>query len=119
MLVSGVIFLIPFGVSMIAVARASSRVLGLVVGEAMLVGVASAAILILWPVWTGYGVMPPPYVLLFLWPVPVGMIFLLFLPSFWSSQGDGGARCPSCEYDLTGNTSGVCPECGQRLTDTR
>jgi hypothetical protein len=21
--------------------------------------------------------------------------------------------CPSCGYDLTGNTSGVCPECGQ------
>jgi hypothetical protein len=21
-------------------------------------------------------------------------------------------RCPTCSYDLTGNTSGVCPECG-------
>jgi uncharacterized paraquat-inducible protein A len=21
-------------------------------------------------------------------------------------------HCPSCDYDLTGNTSGVCPECG-------
>ena len=21
-------------------------------------------------------------------------------------------RCPDCGYDLTGNTSGVCPECG-------
>jgi len=21
-------------------------------------------------------------------------------------------RCQECEYDLTGNTSGVCPECG-------
>jgi hypothetical protein len=58
-LLSGVIFLIPFGVIMIAVARASSRVLGLVVGEAILVGAASAAISILWPLWTGYGVTPP------------------------------------------------------------
>ena len=23
-------------------------------------------------------------------------------------------RCPSCAYDLTGNVSGVCPECGAR-----
>ncbi len=23
-------------------------------------------------------------------------------------------RCPNCSYDLTGNTSGVCPECGTR-----
>lgn len=23
--------------------------------------------------------------------------------------------CPSCGYDLTGNTSGVCPECGVRV----
>lgn len=22
-------------------------------------------------------------------------------------------HCPRCDYDLTGNTSGVCPECGQ------
>ena len=23
--------------------------------------------------------------------------------------------CKTCEYDLTGNTSGVCPECGERI----
>lgn len=23
------------------------------------------------------------------------------------------ARCPACDYDLTGNVSGVCPECGR------
>jgi hypothetical protein len=23
--------------------------------------------------------------------------------------------CPSCGYDLTGNTSGTCPECGEKL----
>ncbi len=23
-------------------------------------------------------------------------------------------KCPTCDYDLTGNTSGVCPECGAR-----
>ena len=24
-------------------------------------------------------------------------------------------RCGACDYDLTGNTSGVCPECGARI----
>ena len=24
------------------------------------------------------------------------------------------SRCPACSYDLTGNVSGVCPECGRR-----
>ncbi len=25
-------------------------------------------------------------------------------------------HCPTCRYDLTGNTSGVCPECGGKVT---
>ena len=25
-------------------------------------------------------------------------------------------RCPTCGYDLTGNVSGVCPECGKETT---
>jgi hypothetical protein len=28
-------------------------------------------------------------------------------------------RCEQCGYDLTGNKSGVCPECGHRLGETR
>ncbi len=24
-------------------------------------------------------------------------------------------KCEHCGYDLTGNTSGVCPECGERI----
>jgi len=24
-------------------------------------------------------------------------------------------RCPECDYDLTGNVSGVCPECGEEV----
>jgi CHASE2 domain-containing sensor protein len=23
--------------------------------------------------------------------------------------------CPNCDYDLTGNTSGICPECGTAI----
>jgi hypothetical protein len=25
-------------------------------------------------------------------------------------------HCPNCGYDLTGNVSGVCPECGEKVT---
>lgn len=28
----------------------------------------------------------------------------------------GGLRCENCQYDLTGNTSGACPECGKPLS---
>jgi hypothetical protein len=44
------------------------------------------------------------------------------LPAYWlaawlknrmrSRQG----HCPTCAYNLTGNTSGVCPECGTAVT---
>lgn len=27
--------------------------------------------------------------------------------------------CPACRYDLTGNVSGVCPECGTKVTQLR
>ncbi|MBN2562781.1 MAG: hypothetical protein JXQ75_17800 [Phycisphaerae bacterium] len=26
-------------------------------------------------------------------------------------------RCQECGYDLTGNTSGICPECGTPIAD--
>jgi hypothetical protein len=26
-------------------------------------------------------------------------------------------ECESCHYDLTGNTSGTCPECGTKVSD--
>ena len=29
----------------------------------------------------------------------------------WRKHG----RCPACGYSLTGNVSGVCPECGTRV----
>jgi hypothetical protein len=28
-------------------------------------------------------------------------------------------HCPSCNYNLTGNTSGICPECGTPIADKR
>ncbi len=33
---------------------------------------------------------------------------------WWSSRPFPRGHCPACGYDLTGNTSGRCPECGER-----
>jgi hypothetical protein len=49
--------------------------------------------------------------------------WLLVLPfavptaiSFWRDRRRHAPPhcCQSCGYDLTGNTSGVCPECGEK-----
>ena len=41
----------------------------------------------------------------------------LYKPTIWLFKWNkrrklGPNTCPSCGYDLTGNESGVCPECG-------
>ncbi|MGD8454235.1 MAG: hypothetical protein PVJ57_20670 [Phycisphaerae bacterium] len=35
----------------------------------------------------------------------------------WKNAEIGGRYCVQCQYDLTGNVSGRCPECGLELTD--
>ncbi len=52
----------------------------------------------------------------FYWTVPVWIPLLLGgLPTLWlwwrERLGPGGL-CQRCGYDLTGNVSGTCPECG-------
>lgn len=57
--------------------------------------------------------------------VPLWIIAAVSLayPMWWLIWGIARLRrrrlakglCPSCEYNLTGNTSGVCPECGTRI----
>ena len=39
---------------------------------------------------------------------PLGIIVLLLLP-----KGSGDRCCHRCGCNLTGNVSGVCPECGE------
>jgi hypothetical protein len=46
-----------------------------------------------------------------LWPIALTTAVLpayRWLPSRKPQRG----HCPTCSYNLTGNTSGVCPECG-------
>lgn len=50
--------------------------------------------------------------LLVAWPVPVLLIALTFLSTRPRKPRD--TEC-ECGYDLTGNRSGVCPECGRRI----
>jgi predicted RNA-binding Zn-ribbon protein involved in translation (DUF1610 family) len=33
--------------------------------------------------------------------------------------GDDHRYCPRCDYNLIGNTSGTCPECGERIVEDK
>lgn len=57
-----------------------------------------------------YVLGPFGFGLCLLWPV------LLFLAMRMSDKLIAhGVYCSKCGYDLTGNTSGVCPECGAKI----
>ena len=51
--------------------------------------------------------------------VPMWIPFLaIALPTaylFWRDHRHPPGHCKKCGYDLTGNVSGVCPECGNRI----
>jgi hypothetical protein len=46
-------------------------------------------------------------------------LFACLLGAVWlhriKRRGMPGPTCANCEYDLTGNVSGVCPECGAKV----
>ncbi len=45
-----------------------------------------------------------------------GIVGLLLIFAGWIRPVGMVLYCGKCNYNLTGNTSGVCPECGQRLS---
>lgn len=55
--------------------------------------------------------------------IPFWLVLIaVAIPTAWFSYRDYQLRprrgfCDQCGYDLTGNTSGVCTECGMRCTD--
>lgn len=54
------------------------------------------------------------HVPLWLLMAPCGLLTLWLWPR--PGRDAGGPRCTACGYNLTGNVSGVCPECGVRVT---
>src|SRR5947207_1159557 len=52
-----------------------------------------------------------------LWPLPLPALFL-FLAMRRRRSADHSV-CRHCSYDLTGNVSGICPECGRRIPNIK
>ena len=50
--------------------------------------------------------------ILWLVVIPVGRLLLLFAEAWQRRHRVRRGFCVNCGYNLTGNTSGVCPECG-------
>ena len=70
--------------------------------------------------WVAYDLQCAPlvgFVLLMAYPVAFTVVF------FYRQGQRAGRRharcCQACGYDLTGNVSGVCPECGTSVPDAR
>lgn len=52
-----------------------------------------------------------------LW-IPLGLLVLVTAALWWRERRPfPPGRCASCGYDLTGNVSGRCPECGEPVRD--
>jgi len=51
-----------------------------------------------------------------LWPV-LAVLFAVLPPVWWLTRLAPPGHCPVCRYNLTGNVSGVCPECGHARSE--
>jgi hypothetical protein len=62
--------------------------------------------------WHAHEVTLPFWALFLLTATPTGILLAqAWRTACWLRSG----RCIRCGYDLTGNTSGICPECGTRV----
>jgi hypothetical protein len=61
---------------------------------------------------TGYNLMVPHWSLLL--PLSALLLFRVVL-LLRSSRSPSRSACEKCGYNLTGNTSGICPECGTAI----
>ena len=43
---------------------------------------------------------------------------VIWLAAWGTRRRFGAGRCATCGYDLTGNVSGICPECGTAVPRT-
>ncbi len=56
----------------------------------------------------------PTTIIIPLWPMALACLVVVVVPILWKRRHTTG-HCLSCGYDFTGNTSGICPECGVRI----
>ena len=81
---------------------------------AVLLSVAAWLVLTAVTLWGG---LPAGYMPLALFGV-VGVVFYIFFerPARQALSRRANGLCLGCGYDLTGNVSGVCPECGKEAS---
>jgi len=51
--------------------------------------------------------------------LPLGIILFLYYEQFIRARRLRSSQCVRCGYDLTGNVSGTCPECGTGISDNQ
>ncbi len=71
-------------------------------------------------VWWPYLGHPAAGVTLVMVPLWCPLILVMLVTAAWWRRGSRvpAGLCPKCTYDLTGNVSGVCPECGTPISTT-
>jgi hypothetical protein len=100
--------------------RPLDRVRWLPMPRAVVCGIVVAGV-VTYGVARGYGALVA--VLLF----PILVLAAVFVSGWWSIDRPHAVRrhrrsqglCVQCGYDLTGNVSGVCPECGREALGVR
>jgi hypothetical protein len=60
----------------------------------------------------------PTTIVLPMWPLGVVCLALLVI-AIRRGRGPKPGHCRKCGYNLTGNVSGVCPECGEKASPQR
>lgn len=86
-------------------------------GTGMLVFYSNTQIFLQPPSWFMYAAAPLQETLLA--GPPLWLALLIYHKLTFREHLHGHVYCKRCGYDLTGNTSGVCPECGAAIWNAR
>jgi hypothetical protein len=125
-LVHLILLIVLLGLSVYMIVWGARKILGGRSGESkkrdspLLLGVTIAATGTMLCLYLARGARPG-FALLFL-PMVVVILRFAWVPVRPFTQADAvqsfandRGKCGQCEYDLTGNTTGVCPECGWKI----
>jgi hypothetical protein len=70
------------------------------------------------PIWQRHPSLPTLMIIVPLW-IPVLLVGAPTAWLWWWDRRVPAGHCRGCRYDLTGNTTGICPECGAAAAQTR